>query len=131
MDSKNPAFPHDLPPGATPNDGHPLTVGDAGQIARATLDKRDRETTHAGIECARVVSVTNVDGNFPHATVDVVGGGTIMVPVLTNQLLYPGLTVALLWDNPHGCYVIGSPTIASVPIGRISLRCTGGGGGGG
>lgn len=115
-----------VPPGMESPEFAGLTTNDAEDLARGILDKIERQSTHRGIQFGTVVSVNAPLGAVPYARVQVDGdpqGNAISIPVVSGLLVYPGLRVAILWDNPHGCYVFGQLSASTVPHGRISTPC--------
>lgn len=107
-----------------------LSISDAAEIARATVDKANRETPSDFIQFGTVVSVAASEGSVPYATVHLDGDPasvTVQVASLIGVVLYNGLRVAVLFDRPHGAYILGSPAVSGVPIARGGF-CYGGGG---
>lgn len=105
-----------------------LSLDDAAVIARATVEKAAREKPSDFIQFGSVVSVAAAEGLVTYATVHVDGDPeevTVMVPSLIGVVLYPGLRVAVLFDRPHGAYIIGSPAVSGVPMVRAGM-CYGG-----
>lgn len=98
----------------------------AAMLARAIVDKSEAERPHAGIEFVSVASVTETEGIVPMVTVEFAGsvpGDTMTIPCLTGEIPRVGSRVAVIWDPPAGCYVIGSVDLLAAPTARLSLAC--------
>lgn len=99
-----------------------LTPEDAALISRATLDKHSKEVHQTFIQFGSVVSVAQDPGSVPYATVHIDGdpsGVTAQMASLAGIPLYQGMRVAVMFDRPHGAYVIGSASSSGVvPVAR-------------
>lgn len=101
-----------------------LSIDDAAIIARAVVDKTTRETPADFIQFGTITSVNNAIGGVPYADVHMDGdpiGHTVTVASLIGIVLYAGLRVAVLFDRPHGAYIVGSPSVTGVPMARAGL----------
>ncbi len=106
----------------------PLSLADAATIARAVVDKTTRETSADFIQFGTIVSVAASEGSVPYATVHMDGDPdsvTVTVASLIGVVLYSGLRVGVIFDRPHGAYIIGSPSVSGVPVARGGF-CYGG-----
>ena len=98
-------------------------------IARETANKVQREMVTDFIQFGTVASSSTVAGEVPYATVHMDGDNpdsTIQVSSLVGAVLYPGLRVAVIFDRPHGAYIIGSPSVNGVPAARGEIGICGG-----
>lgn len=105
-----------------------ITPETAALLTRQILDKSKRDTPRQGIEFASVVAIAFDEGLVPMATVAFAGdppGESRVVPCLTGVAPAIGARVACIWDPPAGCYIIGTPDLSIVPVGRLSLACGG------
>lgn len=102
---------------------------DAALIAREVASKAARENPGTFIQFATVVSVSEAEGSTTYATVHLDGDPmsvTATVAVLGGHVLGNGDRVGVMFDPPHGAYVVGSTGQASVPVARAGF-CYGGG----
>lgn len=106
-----------------------VSVDDAALIARESVSKGVREKPGTFIQFATVVSVSTAEGSITYATVHMDGDPmtvTVTVAVLNGAAIGGGDRVAVIFDPPHGAYVMGSTGQASVPVARAGF-CYGGG----
>ncbi len=100
-------------------------------FAKAIVDKSERENPRSFLSPGTVVGGApgTSTGALPYLLVHVDGddGSTVSsIPTLIGMRA-PGTRVMVLWDRPHGAYVIGATTPA-VPMGRMSVGCPDDGG---
>lgn len=99
---------------------------DWGDMAKMIVDRVERGQTHEGIQFGTVTAVAANEGIVTYASVQVDGdSASITVPSLIGPNLATGQRVAVIWVNPHGCYIIGSPSNVVAPFARISMTCGG------
>ncbi|HUV10976.1 MAG TPA: hypothetical protein VMX12_08350 [Acidimicrobiia bacterium] len=98
----------------------------AALVARETVNKAKDEKTHDGIEFGTVLSISFDEGLVPMVNVRLAGDDPDVsqtVPSLTGVAPEVGDRVAVIWDNPAGCYIIGTPDLITEPTARLSLVC--------
>lgn len=108
---------------------HELTPEDAALIAGETAEKIEREAPTMGFEFATVISTSYDEGLNVYVEVVLAGsapGQTTRVASLFGKTFEKGQRVAVFWDPPAGCYVLGTPELIVVDgaVGLMSMRCT-------
>ncbi len=95
-------------------------------FAKAIVDKSERENPRSFLSPGTVVGGAPGIGTgaLPYLLVHIDGDDNSTVssiPTLIGMRA-PGTRVMVLWDRPHGAYVMGTSTPA-VPMGRMSVGC--------
>lgn len=100
-----------LPGDAVSGTNAALTQGDVTALAAAIIEKVKKEVPSDFIQWGDVVSVALVEGSPSVAEVHIDGdpaGQTVTITSIIDGIPYPGLRVAVLFDRPHGAYIVGS-----------------------
>lgn len=107
------------------NDDAPLTFGDIPTIARAILEKTSREAPTDFIQFGTVTNiVATATSAVPFCDVAMDGdptGHSVTVASLMGASLTSGMRVAVIFDKPHGAYIIGTPSRGGIPLARGSF----------
>ena len=103
----------------------PVTFGDIPTIARAILEKTNRESPTDFIQFGTLVAVVATStGTVPYCQVSMDGdppGQVVTVASLMGSALTIGMRVAVIFDKPHGAYIIGTPSAGQTALARGSF----------
>lgn len=100
-----------------------IHLGDVKVLTSSIMEKVGAEVPTDFVQWGDVVSVALVEGSPSVAEVHIDGdppGQTVTITSIIDGTPYPGLRVAVLFDRPHGAYIIGSVQGGSeVEFGRL------------